>query len=363
MINLHELIITLIVVLWKPFKMIRIVATLICVLMLSGIYGQIIVTNSNFVQVGDSITAYQTTNLVPNQGGSGPNQIWDFSNDVAPFSGVTPYIDPSNTPFASQFPQANLASVVQGTYNYEENAGQNWLFHGIRGTSFTPGDYYFEYTPAHYNAKFPINYQDSYSHSYVKHYFLLGNTSSYDSLVADYQAQITSTVDGWGILKTPISNYQALREFRQETDVITQNMFKNGAVINNTTYTIFVDGYYWWSEDVDIKYPIAIHNTSGTSTSSSSSWNYYDIEPVAPTLVDGFSSELFNIFPNPSNGMMNIQTPWGSFLLEVLDFQGKRVFVSNFKNGSFDIELSDGFYFFKLTNADEVRVEKVVIVN
>ncbi|MCI5057359.1 MAG: T9SS type A sorting domain-containing protein [Flavobacteriales bacterium] len=323
-------------------------------------FNQIIVTNNNFIQIGDTIQGYTTTTGVPSPGSSGANQVWNFSSNTATPNSPTIYVDPITTPYASQFPSSNLASVIQGTYNYEEQSGQDWLFLGLRGTSFTPGDYYFTYQPPHYVARFPIQYQDTYTQNYVKHYFLLGNTSTYDSIVADYQTQIVSNVDGWGTLMTPSGSYQALREYRDETDVITQLMYKNGAVISNTTYTINVDSYYWWSENVTIKHPIAIHNTSSTGTGGSSSWNYYDIGLQAPVGISDISDFEISVFPNPTRGEFFIESN-SPFELIVYDHLGKTIPFERYGKQYQITNENPGVYFLKITTVEETYTKKLIL--
>src|SRR4051794_9645834 len=76
------------------------------------------ITGANAPVIGDVLVEQFTTASV-SQGNGGANQTWDFSTlqgngDLS----STTLVSPSSTPYAANFPGANVAAVSSGAYAY-----------------------------------------------------------------------------------------------------------------------------------------------------------------------------------------------------------------------------------------------------
>ncbi|MBX3164790.1 MAG: T9SS type A sorting domain-containing protein [Bacteroidetes bacterium] len=83
-----------------------------------------------------------------------------------------------------------------------------------------------------------------------------------------------------------------------------------------------------------------------------------DIKKYSP-----YETEL-NIFPNPSNGIVNINASEAIIKLEIFDYSGKRVGIYMPNTSKFELKensLAAGLYVFKITTANYTAVRKVII--
>jgi hypothetical protein len=84
--------------------------------------------------------------------------------------------------------------------------------------------------------------------------------------------------------------------------------------------------------------------------------------------VDETALEEMNLYPNPSNGLVYIESSFytGAFKLEITDVNGRIVDNGNhtISGGTNTVDLSQvqkGTYFFKLSNDSSEKVYRVVI--
>src|ERR1043165_3480388 len=123
------------------------------------------ITSDNQLAIGDYFVS-QSSYFVPGEGGSGPNQTWDFTSVDANGGSVTlNVIDPSTTPFASSFPTASVA-IDDGTslYSYYTNSSTetDYIGYGYYGETlpYTDNHQFFVY-PFTYNTTFTDNFAAS----------------------------------------------------------------------------------------------------------------------------------------------------------------------------------------------------------
>ncbi|WP_298221395.1 T9SS type A sorting domain-containing protein [Flavobacterium sp.] len=79
--------------------------------------------------------------------------------------------------------------------------------------------------------------------------------------------------------------------------------------------------------------------------------------------VDNFKSTTFNVFPNPSRGIVSINTEV-AVSVNIIDVTGKVVFTANHvtKEKSIDLSgLQKGMYLAKISSADATTTEKIIL--
>lgn len=334
----------------------------LCLFLSTLTYGQITVTNVNLPEAGTIILGYQINDNLPSPGNNGTNQSWDFSSIVAdPIDNIS-YTSPQSTPYYDAFPNANLAFTFSETYYYEENDGQNWLLHGIVQSAFNPGDGQFTYAPPHFNAKFPINYNDTYQHQYSKLLHQKGN-GTFDSIIGNYDVMIASSIDGWGTLETPLGVYQALREHRHEVDTITLTTYLNGVSSSNTS-VIEIESYYWWSEEVNVKFPVAVHSITDNGNGSTY-FTYYDVDSMPTSSRNQVEKPEIKVYPNPTNGILyldkNINNLESVVVYDILGNEVTRVNIAN-RNIISLKGLPIGVYSLVFLDRKGISVRKSIIV-
>ncbi len=107
----------------------------LCFLLAFSLSAQVVFTSEDLPQVGDTFPfAIDDQLLLFDIGMPGSNQTWDFSALKPSSLFLNSYVSPDSTPFASDFPDADLALVVgleEPSYTYYKTEGNNFIIEGI----------------------------------------------------------------------------------------------------------------------------------------------------------------------------------------------------------------------------------------
>lgn len=126
---------------------------------------------------------------------------------------------------------------------------------------------------------------------------------------------------------------------------------------DETTQTIDVDGADLVSGD--FTYEVTVTDVNGCTDSDDIQISVQDVSAIGDDELQAVS-----IYPNPSNGIININSPINSEI-EIIDISGKIIVCKNTdseKENSFDLsEFDAGIYYIKITNNNESIIKKVVI--
>src|SRR5690606_1283531 len=129
---------------------------------LSG-FSQITVTSSNMPNIGDQLLQASDTLPAITIGSGGANQTWDFSGLGTMDSTLLTFSDPAWTPYASNFPNSNLAMVLSANRIFYFNKTGS----AMEITGFV-GDLGYGVMQINTNnpetfVTMPMNYNDTYS--------------------------------------------------------------------------------------------------------------------------------------------------------------------------------------------------------
>jgi hypothetical protein len=230
-------------------------------------------------------------NIIP-AGGAG--LTWNFSN---PPSGTQPYptyyLNPSATPFAADYPTANLAFTYElsdtANYNYlKTTSSAIWLL----GSKSTSGP--INYTSPVKEINLPFAYQNTFSQTDTVSGMLQGYNFS------GTQNQ-TTLADAWGTILTPLGTFQCLRLKRISVQNVTVFIFP--AVMSDTTYEWWAAGYkapvFIWDKNHTELAALGISSTTLTTT--------YLHEQTTGTTDPGYyyTPGTGNVYPNPAHGLLN----------------------------------------------------------
>lgn len=197
---------------------------------------QISITDADMPVVGDTMLAYQDTSLAGfSIGQSGANRTWNFST-LQPEKQVTTYaVAPASTPYAADFPNANLVLTNDfNAYLYYRNTTGALKAEGFASVDPNLGTVSVNFNPIPDQYQFPTEYLENFSGSsgFVE-------AKPFNQLPPNIQQQINSalssfpgatvsqvrvtftsnykdTIDAWGAVTTPIGTYEALRRKRIE---------------------------------------------------------------------------------------------------------------------------------------------------
>ncbi len=127
------------------------------------------------------------------------------------------------------------------------------------------------------------------------------------------------------------------------------NIYRDGNLIGTSTepnfilnigsYSFFVTAMYYFGE-------------SGPSNS------------ITITGINKTVTNQIQLFPNPANDVLFIQSPLEIYYLELLNIQGSILFSENVRSKDFKLDISNlkpGVYFLKLETDRELILRKVMV--
>jgi hypothetical protein len=78
--------------------------------------------------------------------------------------------------------------------------------------------------------------------------------------------------------------------------------------------------------------------------------------------INESSTEMFNLFPNPVNNMLQIKSNIAGMLnAEVFDFSGRMVLRKQVANESMDLsQLEAGMYLVKISNKEQSKTFRII---
>ena len=166
-------------------------------------------------------------------GNKGGHQIYTFTSLVRTSLDTIYYLALTNTQ-RTAVPNANFAAYLPpSTYLFGVDTTNSYTYTGLQGAAFG-STVISKYTFPDTIYKFPLVYGQTIKGNYGGSVKLLAtsvNSSlsllSWDSIKEAINASYKDTIDGWGIVKTPVGTYKCLRQKRVEIDTTTY--------YNNTT--------------------------------------------------------------------------------------------------------------------------------
>ncbi len=220
-------------------KKIMIIMSIVCLSSIGAIAQTVLTYNENAPQIGD-VYHISGDNGSYDPGASGANQNWNFSAINPSFSYTTTAINPQTTPYAADFPEANIAFHYTGDnefYSYAQSSSSEFLNDGV---GFVPeGDNsYIHYTDAVKLLKFPFSFGESYSDDYHASYSLVEGTETHE------WGTITVSADAWGSVTTPVGTFDnclRIKSVRNYVDSIwTSGIFLYATTSTQTDYDWFI---------------------------------------------------------------------------------------------------------------------------
>jgi len=187
------------------------------------LFGQITILSTDLPVIGDTIPRQQDTLPSSNEGPSGVNQIWDFSNAAAHNLNNTAILNPNSTPYGTDFSGSNMAMSNDGaSFIYFSTFTDSMITDGAAGDLLGTGEIIkaFFY-PSLKTNEYPTAYGNIYQDTYGFDVKADGSNLSVllDSIRLKHTGTIYDTIDGWGTTITPVGSYQSLRGKRVEYSI------------------------------------------------------------------------------------------------------------------------------------------------
>ncbi|MCB0821944.1 MAG: T9SS type A sorting domain-containing protein [Bacteroidales bacterium] len=338
-------------------------------------FAQITIDNGDMPQAGDTIrlsTAYDISGL--DFSSTGPNFNWDFSELQPALQRVDTFVSVQETPWVYQlifFLSANLAKKqlefdqipgfeVTDVYEYYKNQSSDFRSVGF-GITLNSIPLPNKYNDPDIIFKFPINYgnQDSSYATYGIDIPGIGYTGGWKKRV--------NYVDGWGTLTTPFGSFETVR---LKSEVLQfDSLYIDSLGFGIPIYRQYTE-YKWLGENKGL--PLLKVTDDGLLPS------YLYMDSVRMLTTGGVNPAQLkaeiNLFPNPSDGLLNITIKAESNAsIDVLfiDAEGRQVYQHNLQ-GRFQnkkqvqINLRNkgfepGFYYAIIRQENRIAIKKLVI--
>lgn len=179
-----------------------------------------------------------------NYGQKGTNKVYDFSNFV-----LYGYDTIENRALTSnqlgKFPNSKIATTQNGvSFLFSKTTSSNITWQGIDGEVMPGFSTDVTFYPEPVVAKFPTKYGSTYSGSWGFTKTVAGSAvgiPAVNQVRVTYTGKYTDTIDGWGKVITPFTQYKCLRDQRYETSntkievAFIPNVFTNYSNTFDTT--------------------------------------------------------------------------------------------------------------------------------
>jgi hypothetical protein len=323
------------------------------------------------------VTNFKVHQGTVNVGNKGGGNTWDFSGLVSEGTFSATVVDPSTTPYTSDFPGATLATysqsnntgVISESYSYFTLNGSfdhlgsvsSTDFQGFTSLTITT------YSPAQLAHPVPLNYNDSFT-GYSQMTSNIQQTGLPPRQTTGSTA-LSAVVDAYGTLIVPGgSSHSALRMRQIHTDTsITQS----GTFTGTSTAFIFITKE---GASVSVTDSGATTAEEGTITINGGiAWSAAGVVSVDDELTRPVEFSLDQNYPNPFNPstLISYSIPERSHVrLSAYDLLGREVVqLVNQVQGAgnyrvtFDASgLPSGTYLYRITAGDFTSVNKMTFM-
>jgi hypothetical protein len=333
---------------------------------------QPVVTSSDMLVVGDTIINYIADTDNVDYGTGGANKTWDYSGlrlqNSLPDSLVTVYLAPSNTPYFSNFPKANVCGHLVGQYTYDyfrydNSTSTAWEIGFSYGTSSDPVIETYD-QPA-LVSKFPINSAYNATDNYSSTQIANGYTSY-------RKGSVTMEADGYGTLKLPRNTYSNVLRIHTHT-IDTDSSYYQGSFLDKGA--IITDGYSYLVPGIKntlLSISRDDQYSSGQHLHGSKHVIYYDRAKPHVVKENNYIDGSLRVFPNPVQNQCTLiveSTKNVTAVISVINMLEQVVGTySNlsltYGSNSFTIDMSTyqkGCYFVRLESEGQSACQKVLV--
>jgi hypothetical protein len=340
----------------------------IMLIFLIPVEAQIIITETDMPEEGDTLRVSLTTNIPGDYNQAGPDMSWDFSALNRMTQRVDTFVSVLNTPSLYWFTfipgiVSNLASPANNLPAIPGIPFSNFFtFYMKSASSFTDVGFGFQLSGI------PISLKYDSPDVYYEFPCTMGNTWSSNSFTAisipglayfSSSRTRTSQVDAWGNLTTPFGTFQTIRI---KSEVVERDSIYLDTLSGGLPYTRNITEYKWLGQGQGI--PLLQINEEGLVKTA------IFRDKVNQTGINDIRKETISVFPNPSNGVFTINK--GEIRLpahlQILNVQGNIVLEQELPNSAGNTVsmnfsfLPPGLYMIRFISKEILYAGKLVII-
>jgi hypothetical protein len=316
------------------------------------------ITMNNLPTAGDTniqiiIDSTQANSIVISPPGA--NQTWTFPSLIKQDSDVVAIINPTASPYFSDFPSSNLVykhlsytPILYDYVNYQSN--NNYI---LGQESSTTKDVFY---PSYQGFTMPFTYLNNYS---VTGHFIQTSNGSITVLHATLYDTIIA--DAYGTISVQGHTYNNAIRLRVNETLI-DSVFSGPTFI--AAYTGSGISYEWYAQnykdavfrvDLGIAAPNGIRQVSYLKT---------------PKLINGMgianfnNEDFFRVYPNPTTSLFSVETnSQEKQTIDLYDINARHILSKNI-NGTTEIDVSNldnGIYNLTIKSNTSVTYKKLIV--
>jgi len=326
-------------------KMKRTITLFMLALIPAILSAQPTITNAENFSIGTVLTFQQCNSTGVNPGNSGASQTWNFSTLTSlGTTSIETMVTPASTTHGNLFPTSNLVEQYSnGTFVYV-NATVDSSY--LVGYVDTTNNLIIHYPNSLLFALRPITYTNITTDTF---------SDIFSSPSYNFNGQGTSTInaDGYGTLILPngtYSNVLRLKITQNETDTILPSH-----TLSNTNTISYV-----WFDGVHTSALLKIDSTH-SGTFSSKSVEYLLNETTGITELT--KNNVFNIYPNPTNGEFTIILQTDNAEINVTDILGQGIIKTQTRQSTTNLQLENNGVYIVYVKTKQGTTARKLIVN
>lgn len=340
-----------------------------------ALQAQITITDAHIISIGEN--SYQAQDTLPtgiNIGSGGANQTWNFAALAEDFLDTLRFRDPAGYPAAGDFPLANMVlaePVADSSWTYLSKTSLGLFVVGV--AEYDEG--VLISTPVTATViTFPSTMGTNYSGFWVGDVGGIDVSAfgiGLDSLKTTRGTNVSSNIDAWGAVTTPLGTFASLRQIviEESIDTTWEKTTATGlwTVISPATIALITQAGFsasqyeydtlrtakWWSDDVNVRFPLIEMEYETNGDAIVVDW----LETFPAVGIN--KSSLVNdvaLYPNPASTEITLTTELiENNSIAILDVTGKLVKEISFTTNKINIsvsELDNGIYFYNIYDAN-----------
>ena len=280
----------------------------------------------------------------------GTGQSWDYSGLQTDYVDTSGFGNAAGTPYAGNFPSANLAAFDQSTgdWSYFTNSSTGFYVNG-----FVTGGAPFVLSPPQMYVPVPFSYGDAQTNiSRVEIDTTLGGFPA--KIIINFHADFNA--DGSGSLITPTATYPStlrIKETILETDSLMIDYTMTGSYTLISAQPYQSSNYRWYTHGGTANYILGIDADSLGTTATRSD---FIMQWVMLGTNDLTASNTLTIYPEPATEYVNVRSGTAPITsMEVYNIVGEKVQLSgsdiSFGTTELKLDVSDwkpGIYIYTM---------------
>jgi hypothetical protein len=332
-----------------------------------------VITSGNNWVWGDKQVILTADSVGIEPGKAGTNVIWDYSalqRDPFVDSTKSSFMDPSKTPYWSDFPKSNIVEVDSAGTNFNyfimnSNQVEDIGVESYDTTSKTPVK--IPFTNSLVLITYPVTFGYTHSDTYAAN-------AALGFFKVFVNGKINQTADAYGSLKirtTSYSNVLRLKTINISKDSVDFGILGHSVTLDtSTSYTYYTPGKK--SPVLTITYDVQKQDTSPVTRSKNVTFNDFDHVHTSGIAENRQAVSEMTLYPNPANGNVRMELvaeKSSGMNYSIMNQMGQTVCSQenirlsegrNFIDLNL-INLQRGIYFVNVCNGTQSTVKKLIL--